>query len=289
MRNLMWAGLAAGCLLTASGVSFAQDTVRLGGPSTQIDMHGDTDLVRGGGGHGGGGHGGGGRGGFGGYGHASYGRGGYGYGGYGRGGYGYGGYGRGYGWGGYGRGYGYGYGRGWGGYGWGGYGWGGYGWGGGYGGYYYPYSYPVYYPYYYTPYYSDYYYYPIVGQSAPTVNLQASYYSEPPAYNQPFQGTLPLPGGNGTYPYNGGPSQPIPMPAPSGDANPANDRGIIPLDGKLVSFPSQTTGGFSPVGLSAVQPRSSTTTVPVPAPASKTTKTAPLPRVIYPAYGEAPR
>src|SRR5271156_3174744 len=79
MRNLMWVLLAARGLLAGGGVSSAGDTVRLGGPSAQLDMQGDTDLVRGGGGHGGGGHGGGG------YGRGGYGHGGYGYG---RGGYG---------------------------------------------------------------------------------------------------------------------------------------------------------------------------------------------------------
>jgi hypothetical protein len=75
------------------------------------------------------------------------------------------------------------------------------------------------------------------------------------------------------------------MPAPGADANPANDRGLIPLDGKLVSFPSQASGGFYPVGLPDVQSRSKTNSTPAPV----QSKTAPAPRVVYPAYGETPR
>jgi hypothetical protein len=231
MRNLMWAVLAVGCLLAGSGVSIAGDTVRLGGPSVQADMQGDTDLVRG--------YGRGGRGYYRGY----YG----GYRGY------YGGY-RGY-YGGYYRPYYAGY----------------------YGSYYYP---PVVYPtYYYSPYYANTYYYPIAGQAAPTVTLQqANYYSPAPASSQPtpgqrFSEPIPAPGGNGTFPYDGGPRSPIPMPAPGAEVNPANDRGIIPLDGKLVSIPNETTGGFSPVGFPSAQPRATTTTTP---------------RVSYPAYGDEP-
>jgi hypothetical protein len=240
MRNLMWAVLAAACLLAGSGVSMAQDTVRLGGPSVQADMQGGTDLVRGWHGY---------RGYYGGY--RGY------YGGY------YGGY----------RGY----------------------YGGYYGFYrpYYPryyasYYYPpvVYQPSCYTPYYSNSYYYPIAGQPAPTVTMQASYYAPAPASSQPtpgqrFSEPIPAPGGNGTFPYDGGPRSPIPMPAPGADINPATDRGIIPLDGKLVSIPNETSGGFSPVGLPAVQPRTTPTTT---TPATKTP--TPAPRVIYPAYGD---
>jgi len=268
MKRLLCAVFAGGLLLGVGNVSWGQDTVRLGGPSAQIDMQGgtDTELVRGY--HGGGGY----RGGYhGGY-HGGY-RGGY-YGGY-RGGY-YGGY-RGYygGYGGY-RGYygGYGYGRPY------------------YGGYYNSYYPSVYYqPYYYSPaYYSS--YYPCIGESAPIVTLAQNAYSAPQGHvsqNQsnyapaPYSEAVPLPGGNSTFPYDGGPSSPIPLPAPNpiqpgqkvGDPN----RGIIPFDGKLVSLPNETTGGFTPV-------TAPTRTIVTPQSRTPATTTTTTPRVSYPAYGE---
>jgi len=277
MKRLMCAVFAGGLLLAVGNVSWAQDTVRLGGPSAQLDMQGgtDTELVRGF--HGGGYHGGW---------HGGY----RGYGGY------YGGY-RGY-YGGY-RGYygGYGYGRGY----YGGYGYGGYYrpyYGGYYGGYY-PYSSVYYQPYYSTPYYSSY-YYPCIGQNAATVTLaQANYsapqYAAPQSYSTqqqnygpvPYSEAVPSPGGNSTYPYNGGPSSPIPLPAPNpvqpgqkiGDPS-NNNRGIVPLDGKLVSLPNETTGGFTPV----TAPARTIVTPQTRTPATTTT----TPRVVYPAYGEEP-
>jgi len=163
-------------------------------------------LVRGGGGgHGGGGYHGGGAyhgGGYGGY----------------RGGYGYGGYGRGYGGYGYGRGYGYG------GY-WGGYGgyWAGYGLGLGLG---YGYSYPYYYggyssPYYYAPTYyytAPAYYYGMSATSAtPVVTLATTPYSQRimPRIDDGTGNALPSPrllNPDGTYKYDGGPTEPVPMP-----------------------------------------------------------------------------
>jgi len=259
-------------LLAVGSVSWAQDIVRLGGPSAAgIDMQGgtDTELVRGyhGGYHGGwhGGYRGGYYGGYRGY-----------YGGY-RGYYGGYGYARGY-YGGYGRGY-----------------YGGYGYGG-YGGYY-PYSSVYYQPYYTTPYYYNSYYYPCVGQTAATVtlaqtnNYSAPQYAAPQNYGTqqnygptPYSEPVPLPGGNSTFPYNGGPSAPIPMPAPNNPVqpgqkigDPSNNRGIIPLDGKLVSLPNETTGGFTPV-------TAPSRTVVTP----QTRTPAATPRVTYPAYGEEP-
>jgi hypothetical protein len=272
----MCAVFAGGFLLAVGSVSWAQDTVRLGGPSAaRIDMQGgtDTELVRGfhGGYHGGYGH----------Y-HGGY-RGGY-YGGY------YGGY-RGYYGGYYGRGYGY----------------GGYYrpyYGGYYGGYYRPYYggyYGSYYPYssvYYQPYYTSYYsgYYPCVGQTAATVTLAQANYSAPQQYAAPqnygtqqnyYSEPLTAPGANSTFPYNGGPSSPIPMPAPNNPVQPGQkigdpNRGIIPLDGKLVSLPNETTGGFTPV----TAPARNIVTPQTRTPATTTTTAAP--RVVYPAYGEEP-
>src|SRR6266699_3394904 len=93
MRSLMWGALAAGLVLAGSGMSWANDNVRLGGPASEAAIQGGIDvLARGGhgGGHGGGHHGGH----HGGFHHGGYGRGGvsvaFGFGGY------YGGYGCGY-------------------------------------------------------------------------------------------------------------------------------------------------------------------------------------------------
>src|SRR5438128_6925513 len=60
MRIWMWTALAAGLVMWGGGAASAQDTVRLGGPSVQTDVQGDTDtaLVHWRGGH---------RGGYGGY------------------------------------------------------------------------------------------------------------------------------------------------------------------------------------------------------------------------------
>jgi hypothetical protein len=181
----------------------------------------------------------------------------------GRGGYGH-GYGRGYA---YGRGYYGGYGRGY----YAGYGRGYYGYG--------------YYPYYYPPYYvyRPYYYYPIAGDGAPVLTLQGqSNYQPapspspqplmPPAYNYNNNG-------DGTFPYDGGPRNPIPVPA--GNTAPMKGpRGNIPLDGKLVSLPTTTTGGFSPVTTPDMQRFSDVSTN---APAQSSAAPA---RLTYPAYGE---
>lgn len=187
----------------------------------------DTQLVRGWGGY---------RGGWGGYrgygwgGYRSYGWGGYrgyGWGGYGYRGYGWGGY-RGYGWGGYYRPY-------W------GYGWGGYyrpywGWGG-----YYSYGYPYYsygYPYYYYPSYS-YYYYPTALSYDPSA---LSYYynnsTESPATDLNIRPrTLTPAPADGTYPYDGGPKNPVPMPQPKSDPTPMKrPQPTVPLEGKVVSL-----------------------------------------------------
>jgi hypothetical protein len=234
MRNLVWAALATGFLLVGFNVVSANDTVRLGGPSVASGIGGgtDTELVRGRAYYGG--H----------YGHAYYGRGYYGgayYRPY------YGAYYRPYYYGGYYRPY--------------------------YASYYYQ---PYYSSYYYTPYYtSSYYYYPIAGEAIapPATTLQGASYYQAPA---PRQYVPPMPppdggNGNGTYPYDGGPRSPIPMPNP--DMNPAKaPQGILPADGKLVSLPNEATGGVS---------------VPLTHQPTSTTSTS-VPRVTYPAYGDEP-
>jgi hypothetical protein len=190
-----------------------------------------------------------------------------------RGGY-YGGY-RGFGYGGY-RGFyggyrgfypryygGYGYGlrglyAGYGGYGYGGYGYGGYG--GYYPSYYSYYSYPsVYYSY---PGYS-YYYSPCatVMSVAPATTLDYSIVPSTPADpTTPSTPSLkttpapPMPRVDGTYPYNGGPSTPVPMPK-GGDEAMTLPRVPTPILDRVVSLKDEPTTG----------------------------------KYVYPAYGELPR
>lgn len=221
MRHLMWAVLAAGLMLAGSGASWANDTIRLGGPSAQADIqaNSDTDLVH------------------------------------------------------WRRGYGY------------------------YRPYYAGYSYRPYYasyyrPSYYQPYYRPYvyysapvyyqpyatysctpsYYYPIAGSTAPTIPLQTNYTEPPQSAAQVSRRT------NGGFSYDGGPRAPIPMPSPNGEFTPAaqpQPRGIIPIDGKLVSLPTEASGGFAPVTTPEIERLRYVST-------TKTT----TPRIAYPAYGE---
>jgi hypothetical protein len=139
-----------------------------------------------------------------------------------------------------------------------------------YASYYYPsYYYPA--TYYSTP--SYYYgseivaapsYYPVAGEmvaapistvrrtgemvAAPMSTVQRTYQAPAGQPNVP-----PKPkASDGTFPYNGGPSAPRPMP----ETKPAPK--APPVDGKLVSLPNENTGG------------------------------APAPRVAFPAYGDEP-
>jgi hypothetical protein len=73
--------------------------------------------------------------------------------------------------------------------------------------------------------------------------------------------------GNGTYPYDGGPLSPIPMPNPY-----EPQRGVVPIDGRLVS--TTVTGSTSQFG--------------APPASAAPAKTQSAPRVSYPAYGEEP-
>ena len=126
--------------------------------------------------------------------------------------------------------------------------------------YYYPASYSYYTPSYYYP--SYYYrpacnYYRIADGSIPTAVTPTNVY-----YQMPMQ---PSPG---SFPYNGGPSSLVPMPSPTPDINPASKPGgVLPLDGRLVSLPTQMTGGTMQISV----PQQTVT-----------------PRVSYPAYGEEP-
>jgi len=132
--------------------------------------------------------------------------------------------------------------------------------GGGYygGGYCAPYVYtaPVYYS---TPtyYYSQpCYTYPIsvtVGGAAPAVTYRPSYQYQAPA-PAPYQQPMPGAPGDGTYPYDGGPVAPVPLPKDPSQT-PSVQPGLKVLvppqgDGRLVSLPAaqktQTgTGGFA--------------------------------------------
>jgi hypothetical protein len=234
VRTILTPALALGAVLTVNGLAVAQEggpskpgvegfTMTLGGTGTaaQAAADDDTELTHG------------------------YRRG---YGGY-RGGWGGGYYGGGY-RGGY---YGGGYGRGWGG-GYGGYrpyyasynrGYYGGGWGGYYGGHrsyyssYYAYrSYPVVYGGYYDPFcYSGYYggYYGINGDgddlSAPAMLLGSSAPKNPVAARP----TAPdAPATPGTFRYDGGPANPVPLPKP--DANPTGRGKADPATGLPVSL-----------------------------------------------------
>ena len=106
-------------------------------------------------------------------------------------------------------------------------------------GYYRPYVYS----YYYAPpvyYYSAPYYYCPISDTAPTMpyattlGLRAGYtapQSAPDAVTAP----APLPPADGTYPYDGGPANPVPQPSarPAAPATPP-----VPLEGRPVSLPA---------------------------------------------------
>jgi hypothetical protein len=160
----------------------------------------------------------------------------------------------------------------------------------GYGYAYRPYWYrPAYYrPVVYAPYYqpvvvSPTYYYPISGQQvtptmltySTTVNAAAQPAPTTRSGSSPQQLRMPglvpqQPGGPQTFPYDGGPPSPVPMPGP----DQVEPRPGVPVPGKIVSLPQETTGGVSQ--LYTVSLRSANASAAVPA----TT------RLTYPAYGE---
>lgn len=235
--NTWKAALTIGAVLATAGVSSAQDqdTLQLGGEPTGITMTlggqgtaadaatQDTELTHGyrkyGGYYGGYGNYYGYRGGYGGY-----------YGGY-RGGYG--GYGRYYGgYGGYGRYY------------------------GGYNSFYFSYR-PAYYnyyrPYYYRPYYSNYYYpgygsgfyfgFRISGDADALNTLTVPLGSAKPV----AQPTQPIAPGNNPFRYDGGPANPIPLPAPdTKPMPPASPPGANDLPISIA--PKKTTSKFKAYG-----------------------------------------
>lgn len=169
---------------------------------------------------------------------------------------------------------GYGY-RGWGGYGYRSWGWGGWGyrpyWGGYWGGYrpyYYSYAPSYYYPYtYYYPGAYSYYYSPWgCSYTLPTVSLSigsvsAAISANPPAVDLNIKprvlpkapaNSITPPQPDGTYPYDGGPQNPVPMPPKTEPSPTKQPTPSVPLEGRLVSLPK--SGPF-----------------------------------VYPAYGEKPR
>jgi hypothetical protein len=284
MRGHLWGCLATGVLLlagagagTASEVSspYPSDTLRLGGrDATQAIGETDTELVwRGGYG----GYHGGYRGGY--YGHRGY------YGGY-RGGYygGYGGYRGGYygGYGGYRGGYYGGYRPYYGGYYGGGYGYRGYGGYGGYGGYYRPYWGGYYRSSYYPSYYGGYYgggYYPD-SYCDTTIQLTTPIFSgsvtvPSPVLPMPRTAVQQQPGAPPTFPYDGGPSAPVPLPA-TGVSGPS-PRGTG--NTLLVALTKGITGGSGADFDAYMHPVSYE---PAPVPASTTTSG----RYTYRAYGD---
>lgn len=161
-----------------------------------------------------------------------------------------------------------------------------------------PYAYwPRYYSSYYAP---SYYYYPpttscyvepisIDPQTAPTgVVLGSSSYAQPPVIARPANSPilrLPPPArDDGTYPYDGGPVRPMPMPGPDEAAPMQQKRPTVPLDGKLVSLPSQRTSTYTYEAYGETSPPPSVATSP--ARVASTTSTPGTIRVSYPAYGE---
>jgi hypothetical protein len=115
--------------------------------------------------------------------------------------------------------------------------------------YYRPFVYSSYYaPYYYAPpvYYSPYYWCPI-SDSSPAMPYAASTGTSytvlrpepatPPTlmpFPKPYaDSTMPTPTNPGTYPYDGGPRNPVPMPG----AQPVAPQRTVPLEGKAVSLP----------------------------------------------------
>jgi hypothetical protein len=253
MRRVGLAVLTAGLLTLISGstVRADNDTIRLGtsgsGAVSNVDDDTTTELVVWRGGYRSGG---GFRGGYGGF------RGGYG--GF-RGGYG-----------GFRGGYGFGY---------GGYRYGGYGFGyGGYTGYYGGYygGYRPYYHHHFRPYYWRISYSPTVYYYAYAVDdvvVPSTGYVAPLTQTQvlPVPAVAPAPpNGNLTYPYDGGPTAPVPLPAPT-NADPGTPQlPTVPLTGKIVSLPRQTTSGSTQYMTQLVS----------------TTTQAAVPAYAYPAYGE---
>jgi len=140
----------------------------------------------------------------------------------------------------------------------------------GYSSYYYPrysYAYNYYRPYYYSG-YSSYYnggdyssYYCPISVKTGGFSLQLGTYPQGSLNYEPAPNYLPQPRtiqtmppadappsrapegytpDNRTYPYDGGPSYPVPMPTPMPTLEPSNLRPTVPLEGRPVSLPATT-------------------------------------------------
>jgi hypothetical protein len=125
--------------------------------------------------------------------------------------------------------------------------WGGY-WpyyGGGYSGYYPCYAgYGSYYPGGYCP---GVYYYPCVNGTSVTYSTLAPLglgVQVSPGAGQPLVPDAPVPGEDGTYPYDGGPQNPLPAPRTMPRADPTTAPPALPLEGRAVSLP-RTTSKYS--------------------------------------------
>ena len=106
-----------------------------------------------------------------------------------------------------------------------------------YGSYYYPsysyYSNPYYAPY---SYYSSAYYYPINGNANASQAYRDSNLVVTSPQPTPKPQTVPMPpADNSTYPYDGGPANPIPAPKKVGDVK------VLPSDARIVALPPQST------------------------------------------------
>jgi hypothetical protein len=180
--------------------------------------------------------------------------------------------------------------------------------------YFYGYGYRPYYAYAssygYAPYASAYYapsYYYVPSYSAPVysdylnpctaeepampnaVVLGSSSYTRGPIFPTPPRApamiqrpTVRADSNDGTYPYDGGPSQPMPLPGQDGAPALDKKRPTVPLDGTLVSIPSRPARSTFPAyGETALSPRPAQA-----APLQFVSKTAGTARVAYPAYGD---
>jgi hypothetical protein len=113
-----------------------------------------------------------------------------------------------------------------------------------------------------------------------TTVLNSSSYIRPPLFRTPGNAVVPvLPQkeSDGTYFYDGGPRQPMPVPERRTPPTLEPKRPTVPLDGKLVSVPSKAPKYSYPAYGETVQ-RDPTRLV------SRTTDQTV--RMAYPAYGE---
>ena len=128
-----------------------------------------------------------------------------------------------------------------------------------YGSYYRPYYASYYRPYYGVSFYSSYsyptYYYPtyysdcgvylgisggVAGSGVPTVTLGTTNFARPPAGAQPMAQPIPL-SGDGTFPYDGGPAIPVPLPKADPQVIPPASPSATATDLPISSKPKGTT------------------------------------------------